>query len=167
MSGGGVTVAEVAGREADLRALGEYIELIGLTSNRLGNVFADVQEMHATDFRAMTAVYRAERVGRPHTSKTLAAELDLSPAAISYVVDRLTSTGYVQREQCLADKRRYYLNLGESGRKVAAAFFGPLGAANAKALEDVSDDELAVATRVLGRLFEVIREFEVALRVKN
>jgi DNA-binding MarR family transcriptional regulator len=136
------------------------VQRIGLASERIGHVFADSQQLHTTDFRALTAVYRAERAGRPLTARKLAAELQLSPAAITYVVERLVGSGHVERHTDPADRRRVLLRFAEPGRELARSFFEPLGGAHSVALVGVPDAELAAARRVLDRVVATLDSFE-------
>lgn len=153
-----------SGRDALVRAIGEDVQRIGLASERLGHVFADSQSLHPTDFRALSAIFRAERQGRTLTGKDLAAQLQLSPAAITYVVDRLVESGHVERERDPADRRRVVLRYSDPGREVAVAFFGPLLRAHGTALAGFADDDLAVAGRVLSTIVAALDDYAEGLR---
>lgn len=148
-----------ASRDDTVRAIAENVQRIGLASERIGHLFAEAQGLHTTDFRALTAIFRAERAGRPLTAKALAEHLQLSPAAITYVVERLVTSGHVRRQQDEADRRRVILRFDEPGRELAGAFFGPLGMAHADALVTFDDSELAVASRVLGVVVSTLDGF--------
>ena len=157
----------VHAREELVRAIAEDVQRIGLASERIGHVFADSQQLHTTDFRALTAIFRAERAGRPLTARMLAAELQLSPAAITYVVERLVGSGHVERHQDPGDRRRVLLRFAEPGRQVARSFFEPLGGAHATALAGVPDADLAAARRVLDQVVATLDAFEGRLRGGN
>ena len=109
-------------------ALVSQVQVLALASDRIGALFAGQHHLHTTDFRALTAIYRAERVGRPLTARQLADQLQISPGAVTYLVDRLAASGHVFRDADPTDRRRVLLRIGEHGREVAFAFFGPLGA---------------------------------------
>lgn len=147
-----------------VRAIGEDVQRIGWASERIGHVFADAQDLHATDFRALTAIYRAERDGCPLTGKALAEHLQLSPAAITYVVERLVASGHVERERDSLDRRRIILRYAESGFEVARAYFGPLGQAHGRALAGFDDAELRAALRVLDTVVNTLDGYEGRLR---
>lgn len=151
-------------RGALVRAIGEDVQRIGLASDRIGNAFADRQKLHPTDFRALSAIFRSEREGRPLTAKALAAELQLSPAAITYVVERLVGSGHVRRDSDPADRRRVLLRFAQPGREVASAFFGPLGLAHSDALASFTPAELEAAHRVFATVIETLDAFEERLR---
>lgn len=151
-------------RAAVAAAIAEDARVIGRLSERIGHVFAQAQQLHTTDFRALHAIYCAARDGEPMTSKALASELQLSPAAITYVVARLAESGHVRRHEDPTDRRRVILQVDEPGMDVARSFFGPLGAAHAAALSAFTEEELGVAHRVLTQVIGVLGAFEGALR---
>lgn len=140
--------------------IAEQTRRIGWVSERIGHAFAQAQSLHATDFRALTAIYRAARDGHPLTSKALAAELQLSPAAVTYVVERLTASGHVRRDADPGDRRRVLLAVDDPGLAVAASFFGPLGRAHGDALAGFSDADLATALSVLSVIADTLDAFE-------
>lgn len=150
--------------DAFAAAIAEDARLIGWLSERIGHVFAEAQRLHTTDFRALHAIYCATRDGEPLTGKALASELQLSPAAITYVVGRLAESGYVRREEDPTDRRRVILRVDEPGLDVARSFFGPLGAAHVAALRSFTEEELGVAHRVLTEVIGVLGSFEGSVR---
>lgn len=147
-----------------LRHLAELVRDVGWASERVGHSFASSQSLHPTDFRALTAVYAADRAGSPLTVRQLAAELDLTPAAITYAIDRLTASGHVWRERGARDRRTVVLRFAEHGHQVARDFFTPLGDLHTEALVDVSDAELATTVRVLGVVNAALARFDQELR---
>ncbi len=156
--------APQASWDALAAAIAEDARVIGWLSERIGHVFAQAQSLHTTDFRALHAIYCAARDGAPLTSKALAAELQLSPAAITYVVARLAESGHVARHEDPTDRRRVILQVDEPGLDVARSFFGPLGQAHVAALRSFSKEELDVAHRVLTEVIGVLGVFEGAVR---
>ena len=86
------------------RRLAELVRDVGWSSERLGHSFASRHGLHPTDFRALTAIYAADRAGAPLTLRQLAGELDLTPAAVTYAVDRLSTAGHVYRERGRTDR---------------------------------------------------------------
>lgn len=140
-------------RRTDLvRTITRHVEDLHWASERIGQIFAQHNDLHDTDLRALTAVYRAELAGHPLTARGLAEELRLSPAAITYAVGRLCASGHLQRERDPADRRRVLLRYAQAGLDVSGAFFGPLAVAQAEGLADFSDQELECAQRVLAAL---------------
>ncbi len=147
-----------------LRTLAELVRGVGWASERVGHSFASSQGLHPTDFRALTAIYAADLGGAPLTVRELAQRLDLTPAAITYAVDRLTAAGHVWRERGTHDRRTVVLRFGEHGHQVARDFFTPLGDLHTQALEDFSDTDLAACVRVLGVVNQALARFDSDLR---
>lgn len=136
-------------RDALVTALLRQVQAVALASEDIGVTFAGRHHLHITDFRALTAIYRADRDGQPLTARQLADSLHLSPGAVTYLVDRLTATGHVRRDTDPTDRRRVLLRFSEHGREVAAEFFGPLGRAHADVMNAYSDADLALCLRFL------------------
>lgn len=152
-------------RDALVSALVSQVQALSLASDRIGTLFAGRHDLHTTDFRALTAIYRAEREGQPLTARQLADALQVSPGAVTYVVDRLAASGHVFRDTDPTDRRRVLLRFGEHGRDVAGAFFGPLGAAHASAMSSYSDADLQVCLRFLTDVNSSLDEFDEGLRI--
>lgn len=151
----------VARDRAELgRRLGELMRNLTLESDRLAHRFADHHSLHATDFRALTLIYDAERRGTPLTPGRLGAYLSLSSGAVTYLVERLVASGHVYRADDPHDRRRRTLRYSEHGHAVASAYFGPLGAGMAAGLVEVSDADLEAACRVLETMTDVVRGYE-------
>ena len=145
--------------EALVRALVDRVRDIAVASEQIGTSFASTQDLHSTDFRALTLIYQAENAGKPLSPTKLAQALSLSHGAVTYVVDRLTASGHVWRDADPADGRRVVLRIAGHGREVAVNFFGPLGKAHSHTLAAFSAEELAVALRVLSDVSVALSEF--------
>ena len=90
--------------------------------------------------------------------------LSFTPAAVSYLVDRLAEAGHVWRERGTRDRRTVVLRFGEHGHRVARDFFTPLGHLHADALADFSDADLDACARVLGVVNAALERFDRELR---
>lgn len=154
----GVTEGE-QNHESLVRALVDRVRDIAVASEQIGTAFASTQDLHSTDFRALTLIYQAENAGKPLSPTRLAQALSLSHGAVTYVVDRLTASGHVWRDADPADGRRVVLRIAGHGREVAGNFFGPLGEAHSHTLSAFSAEELAVALRVLTDVSAALSEF--------
>lgn len=159
-----MTDAAPTQHDALVAALVSQVQALALASDRIGAFFAGQHHLHTTDFRALTAIYRAEREGEPLTARQLADQLQVSPGAVTYLVDRLTASGHVYRDHDPSDRRRVLLRFGEHGRDVAFAFFGPLGRAHAEAMANYSDADLAVCLRFLQDVNSSLVDFDAGLR---
>jgi DNA-binding MarR family transcriptional regulator len=93
----------------------------------------------------------------------LRQRLDVSPAAITYLVDRMIDAGHVRREADPADRRKALLRYENSGMELAHEFFTPLGAHLRAALADLSDKDLMAAHRVFTAMLAAMSTFESEL----
>ncbi|MGD1173430.1 MarR family winged helix-turn-helix transcriptional regulator [Mycobacterium seoulense] len=141
---------------ADMRALTAQ-------SDRIGRHFARQNEVGGTDLHALLHIMVAETAGTPLTPAQLRQRLDVSPAAITYLVDRMIDSGHLRREPDPDDRRKTLLRYEESGMALARSFFTPLGAELRAALADVPDRDLAAAHRVFLAMMEAMSTFESRL----
>src|SRR5215471_2258405 len=114
-------------------------------SDRVGRHFARVNGVSSGDFHALLHIMVGETAGAPLTLAQLRQRMEVSPAAITYLVDRMIDAGHIRREPDPNDRRKWLLRYEESGMTLARAFFGPLGALLSTALADLSDKDLAAA----------------------
>jgi DNA-binding MarR family transcriptional regulator len=129
-------------------------------SDRLGRYFARQNDVSGNDFHALLHVMVAETAGTPLTMAQLRQRMDVSPAAITYLVDRMIDAGHVRRESDPTDRRKALLRYENSGMELAHAFFAPLGVHVRSALAELSDKDLIAAHRVFTALIEAMSTFE-------
>lgn len=141
---------------ADMRA-------ITAQSDRIGRHFARQNDVSGTDFHALLHIMVAETAGTPLTAAQLRRRMDVSPAAITYLVDRMIEAGHVRREPDPQDRRKTLLRYEKPGMALARSFFTPLGAELHAALADLSDRDLAAAHRVFAAMIEAMSTFESRL----
>jgi DNA-binding MarR family transcriptional regulator len=141
---------------ADMRA-------VTAQSDRLGRYFARQNDVSGNDFHALLHVMVAETAGTPLTMAQLRQRMDVSPAAITYLVDRMIDAGHVRRESDPADRRKALLRYENSGMELAHAFFEPLGVHVRSALAELPDDDLLAAHRVFIALIDAMSTFEAEL----
>lgn len=141
---------------ADMRA-------ITAQSDRIGRHFARQNDVSGTDFHALLHIMVAETAGTPLTAAQLRRRMDVSPAAITYLVDRMIEAGHVRREPDPQDRRKTLLRYEKPGMALARSFFTPLGAELHTALADLSDRDLAAAHRVFAAMIEAMSTFETRL----
>jgi DNA-binding MarR family transcriptional regulator len=125
-----------------MHALGEAIE-------HLQHDWAAAAGLHPSDLAAITHLRGSEV---PLTMRGLGERLELSPGAITALVDRLEARGHVARGSDPSDRRRVTVELAPSAHELAGQFFGELAARVAAELEDFDGDELATIARFLERM---------------
>jgi DNA-binding MarR family transcriptional regulator len=126
----------------------------------------ELERQLSADMRAMTA--RSDRVGRHFARLNEVSSsdfhalqrMDVTPAAITYLVDRMIDAGHIRREPDPADRRKWLLRYEESGMTMAHAFFRPLGAHLSAAMADLTDKDLVAAHRVLTAMIDAMATFE-------
>lgn len=101
---------------ADMRA-------ITAQSDRIGRHFARQNNVSGTDFHALLHIMVAETAGTPLTPAQLRQRMDVSPAAITYLVDRMIDAGHIRREPDPQDRRKTLLRYEKPGMALAHSFF--------------------------------------------
>ena len=81
----------------------------------------------------------------------LARAVDLSPAAVTSVIDRLEEMGFVRRSRDPEDRRRVIVEPTEKVAQYAEIAYIPMAGEGVKLLGDLSDDELDAVVRFLRR----------------
>lgn len=152
---------EPAPERAELeRQLSADIRAITARSDRVGRHFARVNEVSSNDFHALLHIMVSETAKAPLTLAQLRQRMDVSPAAITYLVDRMIEAGHIRREPDPEDRRKWLLRYQESGMSLAHGFFRPLGEHLSTAMGDLSDNDLFAAHRVFTAMIDAMSEFE-------
>lgn len=138
---------------ADMRA-------VTAQTDRLGRYFARQNDVSGNDFHALLHVMVAETAGTPLTMAQLRQRMDVSPAAITYLVDRMIDAGHVRRESDPTDRRKALLRYENSGMELAREFFAPLGVHLRSALAELTDKDLMAAHRVFSAMMAAMSTFE-------
>ena len=138
---------------ADMRA-------VTAQSDRVGRYFARQHDVSGNDFHALLHVMVAETAGTPLTMAQLRQRMDVSPAAITYLVDRMIDAGHIRRESDPADRRKALLRYESSGMDLAHGFFAPLGAHLRAELAELPDADLMAAHRVFSAMLAAMSTFE-------
>ena len=141
---------------ADVRAL-------TAESDQIGRRFAGRHDVAANDFRALLHVMVAETAGSPLTAGELRTRMGMSGAAITYLVERMITSGHFRRESDPADRRKVILRVADDGMSVARGFFTPLAEHTHRAMADLSDKDLAAAHRTFDALIDAMRAFRAQL----
>jgi DNA-binding MarR family transcriptional regulator len=84
----------------------------------------------------------------------------VSPAAITYLVDRMIDAGHIRREPDPEDRRKWLLRYEDRGMALAHDFFRPLGTHLSSAMADLSDKDLVAAHRVFTAMIAAMSTFE-------
>ena len=128
---------------------------LGNSSSMLLTACADRLGLHSTDWGCVLLL--DEALPEPLTAGQLAELTGLTTGAVTGVLDRLESAGFVRRERDVGDRRRVIVRLvPEAMARIGPLFSGLV--ADMRALHgDYSDDELAVFVDMLMRSSEILR----------
>ncbi|WP_240355414.1 MarR family winged helix-turn-helix transcriptional regulator [Mycobacterium bourgelatii] len=133
-------------------------------SDRIGRYFARHNDVSGSDFHALLHIMVAETAGTPLTLAQLRQRMDISAAAVTYLVDRMIEAGHIRREPDPADRRKWLLRYENRGMTVAQRFFDPLGAHLSSALTELNDSDIAAAHAVFTAMIAAMATFEQELR---
>ena len=127
----------------------------GNSSSMLLAACADRLGLHSTDWGCVLLLDEAQP--EPLTAGQLAELTGLTTGAVTGVLDRLESAGFVRRERDPGDRRRVIVRLvPEAMARTRPMFDGLI--ADMRALHgDYSDDELAVFVDMLSRSSKILR----------
>ncbi|CAM3190996.1 MarR family transcriptional regulator [Mycobacterium intermedium] len=142
---------------ADMRAMTAQ-------SDRIGRYFARHNDVSGSDFHALLHIMVAETAGTPLTLAQLRQRMDISAAAVTYLVDRMIEAGHIRREPDPEDRRKWLLRYENRGMTVAQRFFDPLGVHLSSALAELNDSDIAAAHAVFTAMMAAMSTFEEELR---
>lgn len=84
--------------------------------------------------------------------KELAAELGITPGAVSQIVDSLVNMGLVNRSECPSDRRSVTIVLSDSGTELRRRLDSDFSALGEHIFEDVTEEEQKVFRTVLVKM---------------
>ncbi|WP_081287757.1 MarR family winged helix-turn-helix transcriptional regulator [Mycobacterium asiaticum] len=145
------------------RQLSADIRAITAQSDRVGRHFARLNQVSSNDFHALLHIMVAETAGKPLTLAQLRERMDVSPPAITYLVDRMIESGHIRREPDPEDRRKWLLRYESRGMSLAHDFFRPLGSHMNSAMSELNDADLVAAHRVFLAMLTAMSTFEDAL----
>jgi DNA-binding MarR family transcriptional regulator len=125
-----------------MRTLSEAME--GLQDD-----YADAVGLHKTDLSAVAHLHEAPE---PLTMRALSQRLQLTPGAVTGLVDRLERAGHVTRVPDPHDRRRTRLRLTPDALGLSERFFRQFGRRALRVLAQFDDVELAVIERFLAEI---------------
>lgn len=133
--------------EEQRSALQFWVKLSRAHSAIAARAAADIAKhgMTLAEFGILEALY--------HRGPMLLGEVQrrilVSSGGITFLVDRLTSKGLVERRQCENDKRARYATLTAKGENLVAEIFPAHAAVIAQAVSGLNEEEIADASRLL------------------
>ncbi|MEV6430470.1 MarR family winged helix-turn-helix transcriptional regulator [Nocardia sp. NPDC051463] len=140
-------------------AIARDIRALTAASDQLGHLFARLNNLRPNDFRALTHIATADSEGSPLTAGQLRTLMGVSPAAVTYLVERMIESGHIERDVDQVDRRKARLRYSDRGMTVAGSFFIPVGHRTRAAMAELPDADLQAAHRVLLAVTGALRDF--------
>ena len=97
-----------------------------------------------------------KRHGGAVSQKTLAAEFDISPAAVAVTLGKLEKNGYIRRRPAEGDGRCKTIGLTEAGEEILRVSYDSFTAVDLAMFEALSGEELASFRGTLLRMQEAL-----------
>jgi DNA-binding MarR family transcriptional regulator len=133
----------------DRQEIALLLRRLNVELDAVGQRFAQLHGLNRTDVRALVAIMDAARRGEALTAGRLGEAVELRSASVTALVDRLERVGHVRRVRDPEDRRRVALEMSDSAMAAGAEHFGGLARDLTAAMENYTDDELAVVRRFL------------------
>lgn len=130
-----------------------------VATEKMDEVAARALGINRTDARCLDVIDRARQL----SAGSLAEQASLTTGAVTAVVDRLESKGYVRRVADPGDRRRVLLELTDLARERSWQLYGPLGERGRQHLErcSLTELELLIAYMRLGTKLNEARAAEI------
>ena len=113
-------------------------------------------DMNATDLAALRMLIMREQRGEPVSPHDVARHLRISTASTTKLLDRLSASGHVERRPHPRDRRARVIVLTDESRRAFFRHFGERLQGMRGVADRYADDELALITRFLGELGDVL-----------
>ncbi|WP_405487993.1 MarR family winged helix-turn-helix transcriptional regulator [Nocardia sp. NBC_00511] len=137
------------------RSATDAVMLHGAMADRLG--------LHVTDLRCLNLL----RIGGPATAGELAQRTGLTTGAITRMIDRLLSGGFVRREHDAKDRRRVIVTALDDRIDEIAPHYENLATEFAKIADDYTDEQLGLLVEIFNRLHETSVQVTAKLRERD
>ncbi|GAB2700702.1 MarR family winged helix-turn-helix transcriptional regulator [Nocardia thraciensis] len=111
---------------------------------------ADLLGLHVTDLRCLNLL----RLGGPATPGELATRTGLTTGAVTRMIDRLLTAGFVTREHDAQDRRRVIVTAVEDRIAEIAPHYELLAREFGKIMGDYSTEQLELLLELFDRLHE-------------
>ncbi|GMA28530.1 MarR family winged helix-turn-helix transcriptional regulator [Arenivirga flava] len=116
--------------------------------------------MGETDLLAVQFLLQARRAGRQISPKDLAAELGISSASTTILIDRLVKSGHVEREPHPTDRRALVIVPTLTSDEEVRATLGRMHGRMLEIAESLPPEEAAVIAQFLDRMSDAVDDAE-------
>jgi DNA-binding MarR family transcriptional regulator len=126
-------------------------------------LFGTEHGIGASELAAYLYLVVAAASGKPIRPTDLLEPLQLSRPAVTYVIERLVSRGYVARVSDPADRRTYTVEVTKVGREAVAESTRRVEATIHEALSSLPDNDIHAAERVIRAMTTAARSYKSEL----
>ena len=126
------------GREALINEIGLEVRTYQNAQDAFDEAATERLGINRSDGRALDIIERHRQM----TAGELAKESGFSTGAITTLLDRLETSGYVRRVRDDADRRRVLVELTDEARRRTREIWGPIAEASTAGLARYSNEEL-------------------------
>ncbi|MET0673439.1 MAG: MarR family transcriptional regulator [Microbacterium pygmaeum] len=137
----------------------DVLQAIRAFSDAMDRMHAEMKsgmEMNSTDLAALRMLIMREQRGSSVSPHELASHLRISTASTTKMLDRLTASGHLERQPHPHDRRARVVVLTDESRRSFFRHFGRHLAGMRSVAERYSDEELAVISRFLTEVGDVL-----------
>jgi DNA-binding MarR family transcriptional regulator len=138
-------------RQAALIEMVRLVRLQQIASDKMDDAFCRMTGINLTDGRCLDLLDVHDGL----TAGELAEAANLSPGAVTTVLDRLERMGLVTRTRDEADRRRVLVELTPKARELAFKAYGPVAEYAQEYIEQLTDEEIEIISRFLEVAVEV------------
>ncbi|WP_338720806.1 MarR family transcriptional regulator [Devosia sp. XK-2] len=103
----------------------------------------------------------------PQTASAIAREIQLTPAAVTTLLDRLERRSFVRRQADPADRRKVMVVADAAALALARDVYAPMAEAGAAMLDQFTLDELKVMQRVVAAAMAVQEKAAAELEARG
>ncbi|MET0734507.1 MAG: MarR family transcriptional regulator [Microbacterium sp.] len=140
-------------------AVMDVLRAIRAFSDAMDRMHGDMKgdmDMNSTDLAALRMLIMREQRGEPVLPRDVAKHLRISTASTTKLLDRLSSSGHLERQPHPRDRRARIVVLTQQSRTAFYRHFGERLQSMRVVAENYDEDELRVITRFLGELGDVL-----------
>lgn len=132
-------------RGVELEAIENLMRSSDRFQNRLGK-FLRKQGLTLSQFNVLRILHQE---GNPLPCLTIAERMIQVVPAITGIIDRLESSGWVQRDRCSMDRRVIYVELTDKGKGLLRRLHEPYDSLQKKLMGNLSVSELTTLNQLL------------------
>jgi DNA-binding MarR family transcriptional regulator len=143
----GAPAAARSGKRRDqlLQELIQANRAYQIAVDKMDDAFFRLIGVNSTDGRCLDIIDLSGGI----SAGELARAVDLSPAAVTSVIDRLEEMGFVRRTRDPDDRRRVIVEPTDEVARYAEMAYIPMGAEGVELVRELSDKELGAVVRFL------------------